>query len=120
MAQHGGPRPGSGRPAGQRITRTQELITKATAGGITPLELLLKDMRFYYNMAEQKLLQLGDARTVKDKARVLRVVDAFKGKAKDYAVSAAPFVHPKLTSISAPGGGPVQISLKVQFAGVTN
>ncbi len=65
----------------------RELRERCIADGITPLEVLLKAMRDHY--AEWETMQTTD----KDKARK-HLTTAAK-----FAVDAAPYVHPKLSSI---------------------
>ena len=73
----GGPREGAGRPRGSRGRRTKNSITKAEALGPTPLEVLLESMHA--------------ARAEGERA-----------EAVECAKAAAPYVHPKLASISPP------------------
>lgn len=101
MAKHGGPRPNSGRPRGVASTRTQALVENALKDGITPLEVILNDMRFYHGLAETKLQRLNEAENIKDKAKIFRVVDGFKSKARECAKDAAPYIHPKLANVEA-------------------
>lgn len=76
--KRGGPRPGSGRPRGSLSQKRVELTAKAVAAGITPLEVMLSSMRKLYDLSE---------------------FSAACGIAKD----AAPYVHPRLSSIEATG-----------------
>jgi hypothetical protein len=76
----GGKRPGAGRKRGGRNPRTLsrlKLVEEATAGGITPLELMLRHMR-----------DLWDEGTKDSKAAAAKL-----------AVDVAGFVHPRLSSI---------------------
>lgn len=68
----GGPRPNAGRPAGAATKKTREIADNAAAAGITPLEFLLTIMRD--PGADQK-------------ERITA------------AISAAPYVHARLSSI---------------------
>lgn len=74
--QHGGKRPGAGRKPGVATKKTRDIAERALADGITPLEVMLEAMRMHVNAG-----RWDDAAAV----------------AKD----AAPFVHPKLSSIEA-------------------
>lgn len=74
MAKFGGPQPGSGRPKGIRVRKTQEIIEKATAGGITPLEYMMN---------------------------ILRDDSADPATRNSMAIAAAPYIHPKLSSVEA-------------------
>lgn len=114
---HGGARKGAGRPDGKntKISRTQELIAKATQGGVTPLEVLVNSMRFYHEMAEDAVEQFRQSESAKQKAKLFRIVNQLKSSAKDYATAAASYIHPKLNAISAPDGGPIQAKIEIVF-----
>ena len=88
----GGARPNAGRKAGAATKKTKEIADKAASEGITPLEFMLQIMRD--PGAEQR-----------DRMAM--------------AVSAAPFVHARLSSVDAKltgaDGGPVDMSLNVSF-----
>ena len=94
----GGKRPGPGRkpgvPSNKTINRLK-IAEEAAADGITPLEVMLTQMRSYW-----------DADT-----------DEARAKACDIAKDAAPYLHPRLsavdTTLKDPGGLVVQI---VKFA----
>lgn len=81
----GGKRTGAGRKAGAATKRTRAIADKATAEGLTPLEVMLKAMREH---AKEK--RWDDAASI----------------AKD----AAPYMHAKLASVqhTGPRGGPIQ------------
>lgn len=68
----GGPRPGAGRKRGSVSKKTTEVAQRASENGVTPLEYLLKVMR--------------DSK----KPLALRM---------DAAKSAAPYMHPRLSSV---------------------
>ena len=70
----GGKRPGAGRKPGSATKRTREIADRAAARGLTPLEVMLRAMRRHWRKGEL------------DRAAVI---------AKD----AAPYVHPRLSSI---------------------
>lgn len=73
---HGGKRQGAGRPRGAANQRTRDIADKAVAEGITPLEVMLQDMR--------AKLGANDLSAAADRAR-----------------DAAPYMHPKLSSVEA-------------------
>lgn len=81
----GGARPGAGRKQGAATKRTREVADKAAAEGITPLEYMLGVMR-------------DEEQT--DAVRL------------DAAKSAAPFVHPKLSSIEAKLDGDIKTTIR--------
>lgn len=72
----GGRRPGAGRKPGSVTRKTREIAERAAAEGVTPLEVMLADMR-------QKLAA-GDLHAAAERAR-----------------DCAPYLHPRLSSISA-------------------
>lgn len=81
----GGKRSGAGRPKGAAARKTKEIADRASAEGITPLEVMLKAMRTHAEKEDW---------------------DAAASIAKD----AAPYMHAKLASVqhSGPKGGPIQ------------
>lgn len=121
MGQNGGARPGAGRPKGSAkpLAKTQELVRLYREDGKElPVDVLLKDMRFYYDLSQEKLPQLfADELTPKEKARIFRAIDSLKTKAHACAIAAAPYIHPKLAAmaLSNPDGGPVQVALEINF-----
>jgi hypothetical protein len=108
----GGKRPGAGRKPGipTRKTVTRRLIAEqAAAKGVTPLDVMLDNMRDAYaqaRQAEQTLpSQILDINTMSPKdafdavhAAVRRVID-FRRIAEQCASDAAPFIHPRLSAI---------------------
>lgn len=75
--KRGGARLGAGRKKGSLTKRTQEIVAAATADGLTPLEYLL-----------------GRLKDEKEDAKVRLYC----------AKEAAPYIHPKLSSIEHSGG----------------
>lgn len=74
MGKFGGAQPGAGRPKGAVNKRSQEIIAEALKEGITPLQYMLEILRD----------------TTQDPTR-----------RDEMAKSAAPFIHPKLSSVDA-------------------
>jgi hypothetical protein len=77
--QHGGARPGAGRKRGSTgsVTRkTREIRAEAVERGITPLEVMLENMRHWW--------EKGD-----------------RDKAQQCATDAAAYVHPRLSSVAS-------------------
>ena len=77
MSDHGGKRPGAGRPPGSKNQKTADIAQEAVGAGITPIEVMLSAMRDLWDQ--------GSAEAKREAARI----------AKD----AAPYVHPRLSSI---------------------
>lgn len=88
----GGARTGAGRKAGSASTKTREIANQAAEAGITPLEFMLS---------------------------VMRDATAERGERLDMAKAAAPYIHPRLSSIEAsgPGGTPLIPTVAIEFVG---
>jgi hypothetical protein len=89
---HGGARKGAGRKPGALTTKTRELAEKAAEGGITPLDYMLSVLR--------------------DES--LEAAARFEA-----AKAAAPYVHPRLSSVEASGpeGAPLIPAVAIEFVG---
>jgi hypothetical protein len=84
----GGRRPGSGRKRGGLNEKTRKIAEKAATEGITPLEVQIETMRALWAEANQgNVLDL-------DKAE----------RACAIAKDAAPYIHPRLSSVEASVG----------------
>jgi hypothetical protein len=81
----GGAREGAGRPKGATTKRSREIADRAALAGVMPLEIVLQAMRLYWEAGNH------------DKAAAI---------AKD----AAPYMHPRLTSVDVGGkpGTPIE------------
>ena len=77
MSNCGGKRPGAGRPPGSKNQKAADIAQEAVEAGITPIEVMLSAMRDLWDQ--------GSAEAKREAARI----------AKD----AAPYVHPRLSSI---------------------
>ena len=86
----GGVRPGSGRPKGAATKRTREIAEQAIASGLTPLEFMLNTLR---DEDKDFLTRFGAAK------------------------HAAPYIHPKLSSVEATGknGGPIETVTTIEL-----
>ena len=100
---HGGKRRGAGRRPGSLNKRTlalQAISDQALFAGVSPLQVMLQNMRFYDKEARRlkRLLLRSDPAAAESitaeisKARLL---------SQRFAVEAAPYVHPKLSPVSA-------------------
>lgn len=90
QSKRGGARPNAGRKAGSATKKTREIADKAASEGITPLEYMLT---------------------------VMRAPEAEPRERLAAANMAAPYIHPKLSSVEVTGkdGGAIDQSLTVQF-----
>lgn len=98
MAGNGGKRPGAGRKKGIPNKASIARQKKVALGGITPLDFMLDLMR----------------KPIPKDADVAVQVEMM-GQRFEAAKAAAPYVHPRLSTVahSGPGGGP--IALEVLF-----
>ena len=98
--QHGGARKGAGRKPGSANTKTREIANRAAEEGITPLEVMLDNMRFAYSEAGDllaKLLTEGAEPT--EAFDQLKELLKYRGMAQEAAKDAAPYMHPRLASV---------------------
>jgi len=95
MSERGGLRARAGRPMGSATRKTREVADRAAAEGITPLEVVLEDMRFHFERAAAERAKGIDA----DVALIARELAAARDAAKD----AAPYMHPRLQAIAHSG-----------------
>lgn len=101
MGTRGGAYPGAGRPKGVPNKKTLELIARVQSEGIMPLDVLLNDMRFYYNLGENKMMEAQTCEPGKKQSVAFRAATALKDIAAGRARDAAPYIHPKLASLQA-------------------
>lgn len=90
MANRGGKRPGAGRKRGtvsEATQRRKAVAERALEEGISPLDVMLTTMRTLWDQA------------VDDDGRVINIGKAMQ--ANVVAKDAAPFIHPKLSTIDA-------------------
>jgi hypothetical protein len=90
MSVRGGRRPGAGRKKGSRARKVCEIVEKAVAGGLSPLEYMIA---------------------------VMNNPDADVPRRDDMAKSAAMYVHPRLAAhmVSPDGDQPRRGRIKVEF-----
>jgi hypothetical protein len=102
---HGGKRSGSGRKPGTASVKTREIADRALIEGVTPLEVLLDNMRFYHAGAAEALADLvnGKRPTVEvaegEDPDTFALIEGFRQvlglrkMAGDEAARAAPYCH---------------------------
>lgn len=91
---HGGPRKNAGRKPGASSEKTREVANRIAAdGSITPLEVMIDSMRFFYDKAVT-------ARKSRSPDKAEQIAELY-ARAADVASKAAPFIHPKLSNIEA-------------------
>lgn len=118
-AGHGGKRPGSGRKVNALTVRSRATAQRLEAKGETPLDIMVANMLHFQKLAESAEVALAELSAVaiaelqpedqfkKLMAEVKKTV-GLRESAQNCARDAAPYIHPRLTAISAPDGGPVQ------------
>lgn len=88
----GGVRPNAGRKPGASVEKTRAVANKVAADGdVTPLEVMVDSMRHFYALAKA-------GKAVPDGEKVLTPSQLY-AMAADVANKAAPFIHPKLSSV---------------------
>lgn len=102
----GGKREGAGRKKGLPNKRTQELVARAEAGGVMPIDVLLGDMRMYHTEGQQLFDQIRgkiviSPEEVSEFEALEKKASFYKQIARDCAEKAAPYLHPRLASIEA-------------------
>lgn len=108
---HGGSRNGAGRKKGQLAERTRKVAEKAISEGLTPLEVMLDNMRFAHQGANNCLAKLieQNEQTPLEKFDAYKEMLRLRGLAQEAAKDAAPYMHPRLASVEHSGheGGPI-------------
>lgn len=101
---------GGGRPVGSLSVRTKAIraiADEAIAAGVTPLEVMLDNMRFYHEKADVLLTAI--LRGVSEKKKPMELLEAlkelgsFKAQAQSCAVDAAPYIHARLSASTISG-----------------
>lgn len=100
--KNGGARPGAGRPKSALMIRTAALAAQYMEEGVTPLDILMGDMRFYHGLATTELQKIqGVQFLTEEQERIFKAAHAYKSTAREYARDAAPYIHPKLASVES-------------------
>lgn len=98
-----------GRPKGSLSIRTKfirAVSDKAIQAGITPLEVMLDNMRFYHEKAGDLLQQLlvdHAGMKLEKKLEIFQELAGCRARSQAAAEGAAPFVHARLTAVSVSG-----------------
>lgn len=104
---HGGKRERAGRKSGSLTKKTREVAEQAAAQGVTPLEVMLDNMRFAHERGAEVLAKLMDMPTADPQDKGLdafRELLAFRSRAQEAAKDAAPYMHPRLANVEHSGG----------------
>jgi len=97
----GGARPNSGRKKNSPNKATIARQERIASSGVTPLDVMIADMRLHYDLYQEALAE-KDIATAKAELK----------EARDAAKDAAPYTHPRLAAVEhmGKGGGPIEIS----------
>jgi hypothetical protein len=98
----GGKRDGAGRKKGALTKRTQEVAAQAAAEGVTPLEVMLANMRFAHEHGAAVLAKIMSSEEGEG-VDALKELLSFRKMAQSCATDAAPYVHPRLQAIEHTG-----------------
>lgn len=126
----GGKRDGAGRPAGAVTKKTREIAERALASGMSPLDVMIDNMRHFQQVALdaeatlEGLTAEGFSESVPQNAspedqfkfllaQVKKTV-GLRQAAQDAARDAAPYVHAKLASVEHKGALEVTTQTKEQ------
>jgi hypothetical protein len=111
----GGKREGAGRKPGAVTKKQRAIAEKATAEGLTPLEVILNNMRFYADGAEAAMrrvldgaspqevaqahpeVRVGDGETPLTQVDAFKVVLGLRKLAGEAARDAAPYMHARIS-----------------------
>lgn len=113
----GGKRAGSGRKVGTATKRTREIANKAAEDGISPLEVMLDNMRHFQKVAidaeailagltAEEFTGRADLKPEEQFKLLLAEVKkaaGFRQMAHDCARDASPYMHPRLTAVEHSG-----------------
>lgn len=93
----GGERKNSGRKESPATRKTREIADRESQNGLTPLEVMLSTMRIYVDeaMAFREVLTESGQIDTQSNISALQLLE----KASEVAAKAAPYMHPRLTSI---------------------
>ena len=110
MGTLGGAGRGQGRKKGvpsQKTLMLKALADKALETGLTPLDIMLDNMRFYHHKAEKLLARVESMVNCSDKDAVFALAKFGEArmKAQQCAQEAANYVHPRLSAVAVKGIG---------------
>jgi hypothetical protein len=114
----GGPREGSGRKQGTPNKASAARQAEIAASGVTPLEVMLANMRFHHQQAEELIGLMSSAESPEARIQILGEIVRQRQIAQRCAADAANYVHPKLASVQH--GGDPDNPLKLEGGGVTD
>lgn len=129
----GGKREGAGRKVGSVTTKTREVAERVLATGMSPLDVMINNMRHFQQVAldaeatleglsasefsEQIPANASPEEQFKFLLATVKKTVGLRQAAQDAARDAAPYVHAKLASVEhkGEGGGPLVLEI-IRFA----
>lgn len=118
----GGSKPGErrgGRQKGAANIKTRLIADEALRHGITPLEVMLENMRWHRDRAaEAAKLALTPGLDAAAQDMLRKDAMACRHAAQECAVDAGPYIHPRLANVAHTGkdGGPIEHVTKLSDA----
>ena len=115
----GGHRENAGRKRGTPNKASAARQAEVAASGVTPLEVMLDNMRFAHERAAEVLAKVlaGDQADEAETLNTFKELLRLRQVAEECAKDAAPYVHPRLSAVrhSGPDGeGPVTLLALLQ------
>lgn len=91
----------------QRTIQRKEIVDKALEQGVTPVEIMIDNMRWAHGLA----LKAADAKDEKNEK-------AYRTLSQQWAEDCANYFFPKMASVEHTGedGGPIQINSETELA----
>ncbi len=90
-----------GRIAGTANKKTREIADKCASEGLTPLEVLLREMRYLADEVEKARRAFAAKKSKVDMGALVAMITELR----EVAGKAAPYVHPKLQTTTLQGTG---------------
>jgi hypothetical protein len=87
----------------KKTAALRAIAMKQVQSGVTPLEVMLDNMRFYHERANEILANIlagVGKRPSLEMIEALKSLCSFRSQAQDAASDAAPYMHPRLTAIA--------------------
>ncbi len=99
----GGSRPGAGRKPGSANKRTREVAERVIQEGLSPIEVMADNMRFFHAEAYEIVRKITSAAECKggvdDLAADFKEALRFREMSQKAARDLAPYLHPRLCAI---------------------
>lgn len=101
--KRGGFRPNAGRPNKNKFFGkvSQEVAVRLIKEGMTPLDVILDNMRYFYQLAQLETLKIAGQDYATADKEIVGNVFSLRSLAQQSAKEAAPFMHSRLAAIEA-------------------